>query len=186
MATYSVLSGRVTRSPRPCDDRHSGSRKEMKVARRLWLAAVSVVMASVGSWMTVKSELQEIAFLSDEPPSLALTPVNVAVFAVLDASQMCMQRCCFITLQLFHDRCASAAVVRAARWRGEHDCHPWNTWPTGSSTCWHSTWFSCISSYCLDVNRYQKHVGALSTATFKAVLPVLHILPVFSKSAFLS
>lgn len=49
MATYSVLSGRVKRSPRPCGDRHSGSRKEMKVVRRLWLTAVSVVMASAGS-----------------------------------------------------------------------------------------------------------------------------------------
>lgn len=166
MATYSVLLGRVKRSPRPCGDRHSGSRKEMKVVKRLWLAAVSVVMASAGSWMMVKSELQEIAFLFDEPPSLALTLLNAAVFAVLDASQMFMWRCCFTSHQLFHSQCAFAAVVRTPRQRGEHDCHTWNTWPTGSSTSWHSTWFSCISSYCLDVDKYQKHLGALSTATY--------------------
>lgn len=95
----------------------------MKVVKRLWLAAVSVVMASAGSWMMVKSELQEIAFLSDEPPSLALTLLNVAVFAVLDTSQMFMWRCCFTSHQLFHAQCAFAAVVRTPRQRGEHDCH---------------------------------------------------------------
>lgn len=186
------MCGRGKRSLRPCDDRHSSSKKDVKLSH-----SSLVIKGECGRSQCGRSQCRQQGdgegraatsslFVWGEPPSLAHTPPNPHI-AVLYGF-----RCytgVFVQL-LLHISLPISCLLRICSSNGS-SCRDettllrllWNTLPTGSD----GAHLSCVSSWCLDGGRYQKELLLWpGPPIFKVIFSLLHLPLVFPKFAMSS
>lgn len=159
------MPGRRKRSLRLCNDRHTGSRKDVNLSHSPSISKCEhgrgrSRQLGGGEGRAATSGL----FVWSEPPLSAHAPPNPCV-AVLYGFRCCTG--CFAQLLLHISSTLSFTLricsTRGSSWREEKTLFRllWNILPTESD----GACLSCVTSWCLDADRYQKKIVALARAT---------------------